>query len=504
MQDPTNRPDYTTNTPLINSYGQAAVAAYEAKFNYNETKPTLDFLANAESEYIDPYNTDYRDKTQESVLISIPGKSRQFISGLNLCIDCQPVIVDTNTPCTGTIAVVGNAHAVGGNTDPLHVIQRPFTPYGMFRECHIEMNGNRLDFNNGNSETFSFTQFMQIVLNANKKDKERLRDSIDFDMPDSATFDPDEPVVATLNTVYNNGNAYHRRRRAKMLKRQDPTDPATAGRQNYILPLNIPVLKSTVMPVVGVNLNVKLTKADPRVLFQCNAGHNNAVCDMKIHEIRLQVKRLSLNVNFFKAVMDNVMKSKVFKFNVVHTKCSRFNMSEGATFFSNHFVQTGTKPDMMFVSFLNDQALTGNNEHSPFKLINLHPTKASLTFDSNTYPPKHGYEWRDNITEMNKKLIYSQMTNSVWGTEYDHTPDAKFWDKDRYDNFLHTLVFDMTDSQTGYLSNIIDHPNQSGPVGAELTFANGVPRQTMVLFTSLYSTSIDLNADTLTASMNMV
>ena len=266
----------------------------------------------------------------------------------------------------------------------------------------------------------------------------------------------------------------------------------------------IPILKSVALPVVGANITIKLTKADERVLFHKSVGANANNVEMVIHEVKVLVKRLGLEKNMLKAVLDDVNKEGNFKFNVVHTKTMRHNLPAGDMSWNRQDLQSGSKPTMVWLSFVNDQALSGNTTHSPFSLQNLQVSKSRMLFDGNYYPFPSGYEWPNNCTELDRMLNFQRMCHALWGNYYGNTDRIKWWTRERFENFCHVQIFDITDTSTGYLSGVIKHPDQSGVLGVDLDFDVPIPPNMVAMVTSLFTANIFLSNTTLTPDMDVV
>ena len=256
------KPDYSAlDQPLAPEYGNAAIKNLQNQFNFMEERPRMDFIRKGYTELIKPVNIDYKNLTQTDVLCTIPGNNQEFIADIHMCLDVQPVLTGTHTALTGTVRpteTVGNAVGVAGNTNALQCIQRPLTPYLMFRKITLELNNTRVDFDE--DACVAFKQFLLIFFYMNMEDEDRLRVSHDFDFP-PATEDMDAGVANDINTDADHGTAWQKRRRVLMKKRQ-----------NYIVPLSIPILKATALVPVGANVTVRLSKADQRVLFHKDPG----------------------------------------------------------------------------------------------------------------------------------------------------------------------------------------------------------------------------------------
>lgn len=505
--DETTKPDYTALTqPLSSEVGAATLHSLQNKFNYDGTLPVLDFLQKSYFETVKPQNPDYRDQDQDGIEITISGNNTDFVEDIKLCMDIQPVLKAAgHAKLTGTVPRTAAANAGGnaGNTDALQCIQRPMTPYLMFKSVSMEVNQSKIDFNRDNTNTYAFSTFLQLALNMNMEDEARLKESHDFDLP-PANEDMDAAVPATLNQTFANSTEWQKDRRQKMLTQQRGGDGTTTGRQTYMVPLEIPILKSLALPVVGANITIKLSKADERVLFHHNAAGNANNVEMQIHEVKLLVKRIALQKNMLKAVLDDVNKKGNFKFNVTHLKTMRHNLPAGDMSWNNQSLQSGSKPTMVWISFVNDQALSGNTTHSPFSLQNLQISKSRVSFDGNYYPYPNGYEWLHNSTELDRMLNYQRMCHTLWGNYYQNTDRVKWWTRDRFENFCHVQVFDITDTSTGHLSSVTKHPDQSGVLGVDLDFNAAIPANIVAMVTTLFTANIFLSNTTLTPDMDVV
>jgi len=497
-------PEFTAlNVPLPPNYGNSALAAMESRFNFKEDLPFMDMLDLVYEEEIKPYNQDFHLPRQNEIKITVPGNQKQWISSMELSMDIQPMLVDNVTPFTGNLGAVDNA-GNAGNTDALRVIQRPLTPYLMFKDVNVEVNLNKVDYNSNNSQTYAFSQWLQMVLSINNEDQKRLRTSCDFDFPENAAENMDDDVPNNMNQVRASGTAWQRRRRLKMTKRQTVGDPNSAGRQHYTVGLNVPILKANNMPVVGTNINITLTKADQKCLFHHNQGINVNNAQMHIHDMKLKVQRTQLGAVYLEEVLKDVQKQGYFKFNVVQTKTYRYQLPHGNSTFDQQFSQSGSKPTMLFANFMDDSALSGNNVKSPFSMKNLKLETAKMTFDRDIFPHPAGYSWSDHITEMEKYDIYQGMCKDLWGMDFHKTEREKYWSYERYNYFCHTVVFDITRTKTAHLGNILKHPDEAGTVGIHMTFHEPIPVNTILMVTSLYTADIKLNAVNLSSDISTI
>ena len=228
--DESTKPNYTANTqPLSSEVGDATLHSLQNKFNYKGTLPVLDFLKKSFFETIKPLNNDYKLLNQDNIEITIPGNNTDFVEDIKLCMDIQPVLKAGAAKLTGAVTQEGtNAGVAAGNTDALQCIQRPMTPYLMFKDVSVEMNQSKIDFNRDNTNTYAYSTFLQLALNMNMEDEARLKESHDFDFP-PATENMNAAVANDLNQVYVNGTQWQRDRRQKMLTRQRGGNATTTG-----------------------------------------------------------------------------------------------------------------------------------------------------------------------------------------------------------------------------------------------------------------------------------
>jgi hypothetical protein len=247
------KPEFSAlSQTLPPQYGNAALTGLENQFNYGENIPKQDFLKSGYHEMITPVNNDYRDEDQDNIEITVPGTNTDFIKSMVLCLDIQPWHLADNVALTEASATT------------LRSLQRPMTPFLMFQDVTLQANQNRLDFSSS-SNTYAFNKFLHMMLFSNMEDEERLRKSHDFDLP-PFNEDPDRAITAGLDSGQN-GTAYQMRRRLKMIQPSVAGDAATAGRQDYVVPISIPILEATCLSVVGANMSLKLRKADKKQLF---------------------------------------------------------------------------------------------------------------------------------------------------------------------------------------------------------------------------------------------
>jgi hypothetical protein len=167
-------------------------------------------------------------------------------------------------------------------------------------------------------------------------------------------------------------------------------------------------------------------------------------------------------------------------------------------------MQAGSKPNMLWVSFMNDTALSGSVTRSPFKLLNLEHSSARLTFDNNHYPFPHGYQLVNNPTSLDKRIVYERMGKYLWGSLSQDTNRSKWWTIERYENHAHALIFDLTQAETAYLGGSVREEDQAGTLGISIDFAHPVPANTCAMVTTLFNATIVMSHTTLTPDMDTV
>lgn len=473
-----------TNQPLPPGYGESALVKLQEKWNYAEEKPVQDFLQQVKWETYHPYNTDYKDRNQNEVNFIIPGNTTDYISKVNVLLDVEPRIRE------GDAAFVHH-DTVGHNVDATGTIPRPLIPFNMFKEALLDTNNGRIDFSR-HAGMYPLHMFLHMIHSVDEKDEDRLKESHDFDMP-PYNVDPDMAVDGNVDS----GDAgderpeWHKSRVAKL------------KRQTYIVPLNIPVLKATPLLPVGANVSVTLVKNEPQAIFHRPNGNNTY---MKIYSIQLWVQRSSLKPNMLSTVLAAARKAGTFKFNIIHTHTNKFQLPAGCSTSDIMFAQAGTKPSKVWVNFMDDRALVGNTAHSIFKLVNPKIKRAVMSFDGNQYPFPNGYEFPPllNPTALQKRLIYEQMCMAEWGHLSHEAENTKWWTQERFENFAHTVVFDLTASQTAHLNTMIKEKDESGVVSLRIDYHETMPEHMVMLATCMYATEIYQSFVTLQPELNAI
>ena len=497
MADPTDskvtKLDFlATNEPLPPEYGSSALKNLQERWNYSETKPIQDFIQQGKWEYVKPYNLDYKDATQNEVKFNIPGTTQDFISEIYLMMDIEAWNTQADAAFLNHIAAGDDARA--GTIDAARTLPRPLLPYNMFKDVQLDTNNGRLDFSSG-SGYYPLHQLLHMIHSVDQKDADRLKRTHDFDLP-PADIDPDMEISTTVDSgaVGAARPQWHKDRLQKL-----------RGRQVYMLPLNIPILNATPVLPVGANVGINLIKNDPSAIFQ-KSGAGAGAGGIKIHQMELKVKRTSLKPPMLKAVLEEVQKAGHFKYNIIHTKTQKHQLSQGANSATIMFAQTGTKPSKMWVNFMDDRALNGHHERGIFKLFNPRIDTAVAKFDGNNFPFPNGYKFpRDvNPTAYEKLRIYEEMCISNWGSVSHQMQNERWWTQERFENYAHTVVFDLTASQTAHLNTVVKERDESGVVTLDFTFHAAIPQNSVALVTSMYATEIFQGFTTLQPELNAI
>lgn len=487
----TTRPDFSVlNQTLAAKYGNSALQSLQNKFDYDAKVPVQDFLSKSFQEIITPTNPDYKERNQDLIEFTIPGNQQDFIADVHLCVDVQPWNLTTDAAFTEATATTARA------------LPRPLFPYLLFNNITLMANNNRLDFNRANNNTYAFNRYLHMVLHSDLEDEPRLKKSDDFDIPPPGE-DPDAAIRNDLVSD-DNGTEYQKHRRGKMIALQTQGAVGSAGRHNYVVPIHIPILRASCLSVLGANYSFQLHKANIKQLFanSANAPAGNVEC--KIHDCKLLVKRLSVQTLMLTGILEAVKEKGAFTFNVVHTKTERHALNAGLHNWTESYAQGSSKPSMVWISFINDQALNGSVTHTPFKLQNLDPLRMKVSFDGSHYPFPNGYELPNVPTAMDKRLLYETMGRALWGCLPSETEKEKWWTQERYENYQHVLVFDITRANTAYLGGQVKDVTEAGMLSVDIQFGRVIPPHIVAMVTSLFSTAIYMSHTTLTPDMDAI
>ena len=253
-------------------------------------------------------------------------------------------------------------------------------------------------------------------------------------------------------------------------------------RVGFSIPLQLDVLTTDRFFPRGLNLTIKLTKAQDSFLY---VSSGDAQYRVLLHDLKLHVNRIRMTEALVQEHEKQFKSGQLAIFPYIRTDVIYKSIPKGTSIYRTQNMYRNVIPNSCIIFFVQQEALAGSNKLDPLNFENFGIRKLACLRNSQEVPP-HGYS--QNYADDDYVETYRRVMDEIGIRTNNIGNDITY---EKFKNGFNFYAFDFSPDKC---NGFHDHLTMGGAIDFSVLFSPATNKDIAMVILSHYDDKLELDA----------